>query len=59
MGQSTKETAQSGKDNSAGFLQQTSEKVKGLAQGATDAVKQTFGLAHDDEENDHFPTNRH
>jgi len=40
-----RETAQSGKDNSAGFLQQTGEKVKGMAQSATD-----------EEDKDHFTT---
>jgi len=32
-----------GKDNTKGFLQQTGEKVKGIAQGATETVKQTLG----------------
>ena len=49
MGQSTKESAQSGNDNTGGFLQQTGGKVKGMAQGATDAVKQTLGLGQNDQ----------
>ncbi|KAJ1413406.1 seed maturation protein PM30 [Sesbania bispinosa] len=49
MGQSTKESAQSGKDNTGGFLQQTGEKVKDMAQGATEAVKQTLGMGQKDD----------
>jgi len=56
MGQATKETAQSGKDNSAGFLQQTGEKVKGMAQGATEAVKNTLGMTNDEEDKEHVTT---
>ncbi|KAI9107391.1 hypothetical protein K1719_021614 [Acacia pycnantha] len=39
------ETAQSGKDNSEGFMQQAGEKVRGMA----DSVKNTFGMDHNDE----------
>ncbi|XLQ98667.1 hypothetical protein HN51_053362 [Arachis hypogaea] len=53
MGQATRESAQAGKDNAGGFLQQTGEKVKGMAQGAADAVKQTFGMAPHEDEHEH------
>lgn len=57
MGESTKESAQYGKDNTSGFLQQTGVKVKEMAHGATEAVKQTFGMApQSDEEKDYYPT---
>merc|ERR1712137_941668 len=42
--QSTKESAQQGKDQSAGFLQQTGEQVKNMAQGAVGNVKSTLGM---------------
>ncbi|XP_022991581.1 late embryogenesis abundant protein 7-like [Cucurbita maxima] len=41
--------AQSGKETTGGILEQTGEKVKSMAQGAADAVKSTFGMAHDDD----------
>ena len=62
--QATKEKAQDTTaqarqtDNSPGFLQTTGEKVKGVAQGATEAVKNTLGLGNDDQQKDTFPTNR-
>ncbi|KAK9941360.1 hypothetical protein M0R45_017966 [Rubus argutus] len=46
------DTAESGKDKSEGFLQQTGAQVKNMAQGAVDTVKTTLGMAKDDEEND-------
>nr|AEJ20968.1 late embryogenesis abundant protein-2 [Caragana jubata] len=52
VGQSVKETTESsGKDNTGGFLQQTGETIKGAALSATEAVKQTFGIAQNDEHN--------
>ena len=39
------ETAQSGKDNSEGFMQKAGEKVSGMA----DSVKNTVGMGHNDE----------
>ncbi|KAL5138393.1 Late embryogenesis abundant protein 2 [Glycine soja] len=40
----TGQTAQQNKDESAGFLQQTGEQVKNMAQGAVDSVKHTLGM---------------
>ncbi|CAN6551934.1 hypothetical protein ACFX13_013102 [Malus domestica] len=42
--QSAKESAQHGKDQSAGFLQQTGEQVMNMAHGAMDSVKNTLGM---------------
>lgn len=47
------ETAQSGKEHGEGFMQQAGDKVKGMA----DSVKNTFGMASHDDEND-FTTSR-
>ncbi|KAF9673639.1 hypothetical protein SADUNF_Sadunf10G0045000 [Salix dunnii] len=42
--QSTWDSAQLEKDQSAGFLQQTGEQVKHVAQDAVDSVKNTLGI---------------
>ncbi|KAJ6431738.1 hypothetical protein OIU84_019091 [Salix udensis] len=42
--QSTWDSAQMEKDQSAGFLQQTGEQVKHVAQDAMDSVKNTLGI---------------
>ncbi|KAH7573140.1 hypothetical protein ACOSP7_006591 [Xanthoceras sorbifolium] len=42
--QSAEESAQDAKEQSAGFLQQTGEKVVHMAQGAVDGVKNTLGI---------------
>ncbi|KAK0608751.1 hypothetical protein LWI29_035371 [Acer saccharum] len=42
--QSTHDSALQGADQSAGFLQQTGEKVASMAQGAVDGVKNTLGM---------------
>ncbi|OIW07675.1 hypothetical protein TanjilG_07717 [Lupinus angustifolius] len=38
------DTAQQHKDEAAGFLQQSGEQVKSMAQGAVDTVKHTIGM---------------
>ncbi|XP_073007696.1 late embryogenesis abundant protein D-7-like [Typha latifolia] len=38
------ETCQQGKEQAGGFMQQTGEQVKSMAQGATDAVKNAVGM---------------
>ncbi|KAK7344550.1 hypothetical protein VNO77_14287 [Canavalia gladiata] len=38
------QTAQENKEEAAGFLQQTGEQVKTMAQGAVDSVKHTLGM---------------
>ncbi|KAG4909770.1 hypothetical protein JHK87_055886 [Glycine soja] len=40
----TGQTVQQNKEESAGFLQQTGEQVKNMAQGAVDSVKHTLGM---------------
>ncbi|KAF7131785.1 hypothetical protein RHSIM_Rhsim09G0044300 [Rhododendron simsii] len=40
----SKESAQQGKEQSAGFIQQTGEQVMHMAQGAIDGVKSTLGM---------------
>lgn len=45
------DTAESGKEKNEGFLQQTGARVKNMTQGAVDTVKNTLGMAKDDEEN--------
>ncbi|KAI8002411.1 hypothetical protein LOK49_LG08G02567 [Camellia lanceoleosa] len=40
----SKESAQQGKEETAGFLQQTGEKVATMTQGAIDGVKNTLGM---------------
>ncbi|KAK2974369.1 hypothetical protein RJ640_021225 [Escallonia rubra] len=50
MAESGKETAQAGKENTGSVLQKTGEQVKSMAQGAADAVKQTFGMADEPED---------
>ncbi|KAL7219998.1 hypothetical protein ACSBR2_012955 [Camellia fascicularis] len=40
----SKESAQHGKEESAGFLQQTGEKMANMAQGAIDGMKNTLGI---------------
>ncbi|KAK7290425.1 hypothetical protein RIF29_04843 [Crotalaria pallida] len=40
----TGQTAQQNKEEAAGFLQQTGEQVKTMAQGAVDTVKHTLGM---------------
>ncbi|KAL7141888.1 hypothetical protein ABFS83_08G084900 [Erythranthe nasuta] len=40
----TQEQAQRSQEESAGFLQQTGEKVANMAQGAVDGVKNTLGM---------------
>ncbi|EFH59773.1 hypothetical protein ARALYDRAFT_898993 [Arabidopsis lyrata subsp. lyrata] len=42
--QSTKESAQHGQQQASGFIQQTGESVKNMAQGAVDGVKNTLGI---------------
>ncbi|KAH0867916.1 hypothetical protein HID58_074938 [Brassica napus] len=42
--QSTKESAQHGQQQASGFIQQTGESVKNMAQGAVDGVKNTLGM---------------
>ncbi|KAJ8616839.1 hypothetical protein MRB53_036211 [Persea americana] len=42
--QSAKESCQQGQENASNFMQQTGEQMKGMAQGATDAVKNTLGM---------------
>ncbi|CAF1705607.1 unnamed protein product [Brassica oleracea var. botrytis] len=42
--QSTKESAQHGQQQVSGFIQQTGESVKNMAQGAVDSVKNTLGI---------------
>ncbi|CAB4292497.1 unnamed protein product [Prunus armeniaca] len=42
--QSAKQSAQHGKDQSAGFIQQTGEQVMNMAHGAMDSVKSTLGM---------------
>ncbi|TXG72464.1 hypothetical protein EZV62_001043 [Acer yangbiense] len=42
--QSTHDSTKQGVDQSAGFLQQTGEKVANMAQGAVDGVKNTLGM---------------
>lgn len=49
VGQSIMGTAQAGKDNTGGFLLQTGETIKGAAVGASEAVKNTFGVGQTDE----------
>ncbi|KAF7837387.1 late embryogenesis abundant protein 1-like [Senna tora] len=41
---SSGQQAQENKEQAAGFLQQTGEQVKNMAQGAMDSVKQTLGM---------------
>uniref|UniRef100_A0A9I9DT19 Uncharacterized protein n=1 Tax=Cucumis melo TaxID=3656 RepID=A0A9I9DT19_CUCME len=43
--QAGREKAQTGKETTGGILEQTGEKVKSMAQGAAEAVKSTFGMA--------------
>lgn len=50
VGQSVTKTAESGKDTTGGFLQQTGETIKGVALGATEVVKNTFGIGQTDED---------
>ncbi|CAN6555948.1 unnamed protein product [Malus baccata var. baccata] len=52
VGQKAKDTAGAAKEKSEGFLQQTGEKAKNMAQTTAEAVKNTFGMAKDDEEED-------
>ncbi|TKY53637.1 Late embryogenesis abundant protein D-7 [Spatholobus suberectus] len=40
----TGQTAQQSMEESAGFLQQTGEQMKNMAQGAVDSVKHTLGM---------------
>ncbi|OMO54279.1 hypothetical protein CCACVL1_27926 [Corchorus capsularis] len=58
-GHATGEKAGEAREKSAGILQQTGEKMRNMATGAADAVKHTFGMADqaEDEDVDHF-TNR-
>ncbi|KAK0596110.1 hypothetical protein LWI29_012921 [Acer saccharum] len=43
-GQATRDSAEAGKEKTGGILSQTGDQVKNMAQGATDAVKRTFGF---------------
>ncbi|KAF3457486.1 hypothetical protein FNV43_RR02144 [Rhamnella rubrinervis] len=45
--QSASQSAEQKKDEAAGFLQQTGEQVKNMAQGAVDTVKNTLGMNDD------------
>ncbi|KAL6970636.1 hypothetical protein U1Q18_030330 [Sarracenia purpurea var. burkii] len=40
----SRESAEHGKEQTAGFLQQTGEQVMHMAQGAIDGVKNTLGI---------------
>ena len=40
----TGQTAEQNKEEAAGFLSQTGEQVKNMAQGAVDSVKHTLGM---------------
>ncbi|XP_004497781.1 uncharacterized protein [Cicer arietinum] len=40
----TGQTAERNKEEAAGFLQQTGEQVKNMAQGAVESVKHTLGM---------------
>ncbi|KAF7807272.1 late embryogenesis abundant protein 2-like [Senna tora] len=40
----TGKESEQNKEEAAGFLQQTGEQVKNMAQGAVDTVKQTLGM---------------
>ncbi|GFY82814.1 Late embryogenesis abundant protein [Actinidia chinensis var. chinensis] len=40
----SRESAEHGKEEAAGFLQQTGEQVMHMAQGAIDGVKNTLGM---------------
>ncbi|KAF8402009.1 hypothetical protein HHK36_012960 [Tetracentron sinense] len=42
--QCTQESAQHGKEQTAGFLQQTGEQVMNMAHGAMDSMKNTLGV---------------
>ncbi|KAL2338127.1 hypothetical protein Fmac_012573 [Flemingia macrophylla] len=59
--QGAKEKAQekSRKDNAGGFLQKTGEKVKEVAHSATEAVKHTFGMAPQTDEDKEYYTTHH
>ncbi|XP_041993553.1 late embryogenesis abundant protein 29-like [Salvia splendens] len=52
--ESGRETAAAGKEKTGGLLQKTGEQVKGMAQGAADAVKHTFGMAEEEDKEDVF-----
>uniref|UniRef100_A0A7N0TT82 Late embryogenesis abundant protein 1-like n=1 Tax=Kalanchoe fedtschenkoi TaxID=63787 RepID=A0A7N0TT82_KALFE len=41
------DTAQHGKEQTAGFLQQTGDQIASMAQGAADTVKNTLGINND------------
>ncbi|KAK8547609.1 hypothetical protein V6N13_024687 [Hibiscus sabdariffa] len=55
--QKSKETSASeeAKEKSGGILQQTGDKVKNMAQGATQAVRDTFGLVDADDHQHIYP----
>ncbi|KAL4308326.1 hypothetical protein GQ457_01G017990 [Hibiscus cannabinus] len=52
---SAKARAEEAKEKSGGILQQTGDKVKNMAQGATETVKNTFGLADADDDQHIYP----
>lgn len=52
VGQKATDTAEASKEKSEGFLQQTGEKTKNMAQTTAEAVKNKFGMAKDDEQED-------
>ncbi|QCE02095.1 late embryogenesis abundant protein 1-like isoform X1 [Vigna unguiculata] len=58
MGRCMKEWAQYGKENTGtgGFLQQTGKKVKEMAHGVSESVKNSFGMApqNDDEDEEYY-----
>ncbi|KAJ8626295.1 hypothetical protein MRB53_019602 [Persea americana] len=42
--QAVKESCQPGQENTSNFVQQTGDQMKGMAQGAADAMKSTLGV---------------
>ncbi|KAL8189288.1 hypothetical protein R6Q57_028854 [Mikania cordata] len=51
-----KEKVEAGKKKTSGVMQRTTEQVKSVAQGAADKVKQTFGMAEVDEDDEIYGT---
>ena len=47
--QTTKEKGQAGKEETGGILEKTGEQMKSMAQGVTETVKSTFGMAGENE----------
>ncbi|XP_008796404.1 late embryogenesis abundant protein 1-like [Phoenix dactylifera] len=55
----TRQCAQENKEQAAGFLQQTGEQVKQMAQGAMDAVKNATGMGNASSGTTTTPTSKH